>query len=466
MKKHYKPKKSPIIAVILASLLASINLNLSYGGINITSIENNGKTTLAPMLKQVMPSVVNIKIYNKQKFMQLMKEQQLNYHNRMPMMPSPENGMVGMGSGVIINATDGIIVTNNHVINNAEKIIVTLHDGRTVNAKLIGSDPDSDLAVLKINTDGLSASKFADSEKAEIGDFVVAIGSPFGLNQTVTSGIISSKGRVIGLEGYEDFIQTDASINPGNSGGALINLKGELIGINTAILAPDGGSIGIGFAIPSNMANTIVEQLIRFGKVRRGLLGVIAQPLTPELATAFGDPKQKGAIVSTIARDSIAYNSELKVGDIIYEVNNTKINNATDLRNTIGLTPINQNMKISVMRNGRSKTFNLKLLDPEEIQTRAQKIYPALAGSYLDPVRDINIPHIGNANGIKVLDVAIDSPAWQQGLREDDIILSVNNKQVKSLEELEKSISDKSKPLLLQVARKNTSFFISLKATA
>jgi serine protease DegQ len=461
-------KKSKLyITSILTIFTIFFNSISLYAGFNITQILKNEQASLAPMLKNVLPSVVNIKIYNKQRYLQLLKEQQANHGGRRMMPPMiPENGMIGMGSGVVINGKDGIIVTNNHVIDGAEKIIVTLHDGRNANAKLIGSDPDSDLAVLKVNTDGLTELKFADSEQAEIGDFVVAIGSPFGLNQTVTSGIISSKGRVIGLEGYEDFIQTDASINPGNSGGALINLKGELIGINTAILAPDGGSIGIGFAIPSNMAGSILEQLLRFGKVRRGLLGVVAQTLTPELAEAFGNPKQKGALVDTIARDSIAFNSELKIGDIIDEVNGKKINNATDLRNTIGLTPINQDIKVGVIRNGKRRTVGIKLLDPAEIKTRAQKIYPALAGAYLDPVDDVRIPHMGRLKGLKLLDVVIDSPAWQQGLRDDDIILSVNNKNVTNMDELEKAISDKTKPLLLQVVRKNNSYFKLLKASA
>ncbi len=440
-------------------------LALSILFINISALPLNieDKRSLSPMLKRTMPSVVNIKIFNKQKFTKLLQEQENNPNYKGPRVP--ENGMIGMGSGVIINSKEGIIVTNNHVIADAENIIVTLHDGRKANATLIGTDPDSDLAAIKIAAEGLSALHLADSEKTDIGDFVVAIGSPFGLNQTVTSGIISGKGRMIGLEGYEDFIQTDASINPGNSGGALINLKGELIGINTAILAPDGGSIGIGFAIPSNMANVIVEQLLQFGKVRRGLLGVIAQTLTPELATAFGNAKQKGALIDTIARDSIAYSSELKVGDIIDEINDRKINTAADLRNTIGLIPINQSIKVHIVRNGDPRTFSIKLLDPKEMKTRAQKIYPALAGVYIDSVSNVNIPHMGAINGLQLLDVVVDSPAWQQGLRPSDIIISANNKKTNELTDLEKAIYDKNKPLLLQIARNNASFFMAIKST-
>jgi S1-C subfamily serine protease len=264
-----KIKLNLIILVTLFVLKSSLVIAKS-NSISTLPISEETKISLAPMLKQVMPSVVNIKIFNRQRYIKLLKEQEsIQGLNKSPSSPSspynrlPENGMVGMGSGVIVSAKDGIIVTNNHVIDDAENIIVTLHDGRKATATLVGADPDSDLAVLKITAEGLTALSFANSEKADIGDFVVAIGSPFGLNQTVTSGIISGKGRMIGLEGYEDFIQTDASINPGNSGGALINLKGELIGINTAILAPDGGSIGIGFAIPSNMASVILEQLVQ-----------------------------------------------------------------------------------------------------------------------------------------------------------------------------------------------------------
>lgn len=460
-------KKKSLIKIGLC-LTLSLNIltnNFLHAGVDLNTVSNTNKVSLAPMLKQIVPSVVHIKIYNKQKYYQLLKEQ-ANAHGYRTAPVAPEPGMVGMGSGVIINAKDGIIVTNNHVINNAEKIVVTLHDGRNATAKLIGSDPDTDLAVLKVNTDGLIEIKFADSDQADIGDFVVAIGSPFGFNQTVTSGIVSGKGRMIGLESYEDFIQTDASINPGNSGGALVNLKGELVGINTAILAPDGGSIGIGFAIPSNMAANILEQLLRFGKVRRGLLGVMAQTLTPELASAFGDPKQKGAIVGRITRDSIAYNSDLKVGDIIEYINNKKINNKEDLRNTVGLTPINQDMKLGVIRDGKKITFTIKMLDPTETKTRAQKIYPALAGAYMDPVKEVKIPHLGSVNGLKLLDVIGDSPAWQQGLRSDDIILSVNNKEVKNFDDLAKAVKDKNKPLLLQIARQDSNYFLALKPSA
>ncbi len=462
-KKKLPKVKLFLIAANIALLLIN---NITYANINFTKIPDN-QTSLAPMLKQVIPAVVNIKIYNKQKYLQLLQEQAKNL-NLPPLykLPIPENGMIGMGSGVIINAKDGLIATNNHVIKDAEKIIVTLSDGRNTSAKLIGADPDTDLAVLKVTIDGLTELKFADSDKAEVGDFVLAIGSPFNLSQTVTSGIISGKGRSVYLETYEDFIQTDASINPGNSGGALINLKGELVGINTAILAPEGGSVGIGFAIPSNMSTTIIKQLLHYGKVRRGLLGVIAQPLTPELASAFGDPKLKGAIVGSIARDSVAYNSDLKVGDIIYEVDGNKINNATDLKNTIGLTPINQDMVVKYIRNSKHLSTKIKLLDPDEIQTRAQKIFPALAGAYMDPVKNITLQHVGEVNGLKLLDVAIDSPAWQQGLRNDDIILSANNNKVTSFEDLEKAITNKEKPLLLQIARKNTSYFLAIKNTA
>ncbi len=445
--------------------LSFLPFKLVAGGtLSTLPLSNDTRSTLSPMLKQAMPAVVNIKIYNKQTYNRLLREQEANNPNPNKMPRLPEHGMVGMGSGVIVNAKEGIILTNNHVIADAESIIVTLHDGRKANAKLIGTDPDSDLAAIKISAEGLTELKFADSEKTDIGDFVVAIGSPFGLNQTVTSGIVSGKGRMIGLEGYEDFIQTDASINPGNSGGALINLKGQLIGINTAILAPDGGSIGIGFAIPTNMASVILEQLLQFGKVRRGLLGVVAQTLTPELALAFGDPKIKGALIDTIARDSIAYDSDLKVGDIIDEINDRKINSAADLRNSIGLIPINQSIKIHIIRKNKSLNISLKLLDPKEMKTRAQKIYPALAGVYIDSINNVNIPHMGTISGLQLLDVVVDSPAWQQGLRPNDIIISANNRKTSDLKELEKSISDKSKPLLLQIARNNASFFMAVKA--
>ena len=459
-------KASRLIISIISCILLSANCH-SFASANLSSLPLNEETksSLSPMLKKAMPSVVNLQIYNKQRFAKLIKEQENNPNfNLKAPHPPIEPGLIGMGSGVIINDKDGLIVTNNHVVNDAENILVTLHDGRKVNAKLIGSDPDSDLALLKVSIDNITAIPFADSDKADIGDFVVAIGSPFNLNQTVTSGIISGKGRMVGLESYEDFIQTDASINPGNSGGALINLKGELVGINTAILAPEGGSIGIGFAIPSNMATVIIEQLLQFGKVRRGLLGVVAQTLTPELATAFGNPNQKGALIGTITRDSIAFNSDLKIGDIIDEVDGHKINSVAELRNTIGLISIGKEIKMHVIQDGRAKNINLKLVDPKELKTRAQKVYPALAGVYIDSVENINIPHLGSVSGLQLLDVVVDSPAWQQGLRPTDIILSANKKKTGNLKDLEKAISDKDKPLLLQIARNNTSFFMVIKS--
>jgi len=298
--------------------------------------------TLAPMLERSMPAVVNISTSTNilvsdnplmqdpvfRQFFNIPNQQQQQQKN-------------SLGSGVIIDSHQGLVLTNNHVIDKADKITVTLNDGRQLAAKLIGTDPEADVAVIQIDAENLTMLPIADSSRLKVGDFVVAIGNPFGLGQTVTSGIVSALGRSgLGIEGYEDFIQTDASINPGNSGGALVNLRGELVGMNTAILAPNGGNVGIGFAIPSNMIMTIKESLVKHGEVRRGLLGVTTQDLTPELVKAFNLENKQGAAISRIESNSPAAKAGLEPGDIIVAANGRPIKSSHDIRNIVGLMQI------------------------------------------------------------------------------------------------------------------------------
>lgn len=337
------------------------------------SIEGTPLPTLAPMLEQVTPAVVNIATEGRIRIREnpLLRDPFFRRFFNIPDMPL-ERKTESLGSGVIMDARRGLVVTNNHVIANAEQIAVKLRDGRRLQAELIGTDPETDIAVIKIDAKDLTSVKVADSERLRVGDFVVAIGNPFGLGQTVTSGIVSALGRSgLGIEGYEDFIQTDASINPGNSGGALVNLRGELIGINTAIFSQSGGNVGIGFAIPSNMVERVIEQLVRHGEVKRGAIGVQLQDLTPELAKAFDVAAQGGAVVVSVVPDSEADRAGLRAADVVVGVDGKRVRDASDVRNRIGLLRVGQTARFEVLRQGSLKTIIIKVgarLSATEIQ--------------------------------------------------------------------------------------------------
>ncbi len=419
--------------------------------------------TLAPMLEKVTPGVVNIATSGTVRLQQnpLFNDPFFRRFFDLPDVPR-ERQTQSLGSGVVVDAEHGYILTNNHVIANADEITVTLRNGETHKAKLIGTDPETDVAVIQIQARNLVAIPRADSDTVRVGDFVVAIGNPFGLGQTVTSGIVSATGRSgLGIEGYEDFIQTDASINPGNSGGALVNLKGQLIGINTAILSQSGGNIGIGFAIPINMAWGVMQQLVRFGKVQRGRLGASAQDLTPELAQAFNIAYRQGAIITTVEPGSAAQKAGLRPGDIVTRVNGKRIRNATDLRNAIGLLRVGEKVRLTVLRDGKTLQLTATVARPALSQLDGKDLHPYLAGAVLAEIPE-NSPLHGKIEGVLVTEVAPGSPAWRSGLRKGDIIVSANRKPVANLEQF-RQVVENSRSLLLNIQRGNGALFLFLR---
>ncbi|HEX6930277.1 MAG TPA: Do family serine endopeptidase, partial [Gammaproteobacteria bacterium] len=348
------------IPVMLALLLASFQ---AHGGIPV----DEGMPTLAPIIDRAEPAVVNISTRGHVEMQQhpFFNDPFFRRFFDIPNQPRARQ-TTSLGSGVIINAEEGLIVTNHHVIDNADEVTVTLYDNREFSAEILGTDPRTDLALLKIDADDLVELSLADSEEVQVGDFVIAIGNPFGLAHTVTSGIVSAKGRGnLNDENYENFIQTDASINPGNSGGALIDLQGRLVGINTAILSRSGGNIGIGFAIPSNMLKAVVDQLLEYGEVKRGVLGVHVQNVTGDLAKAFGLEEADGALVASVLPGSSAEEAGVQAGDVIVGVNGQPVEDMGDLRNAIGLLRVGQEIRLELVRDGERRIVTTKIGEPE-----------------------------------------------------------------------------------------------------
>lgn len=426
---------------------------------HVTSAATNATTpplSLAPILQNVMPTVVNVKVQGTVEPTTLADDDHVN-SDESPMARQFE----GLGSGVIVDAIHGYVITNAHVIRHAKTITVVLSDGRNFKAKLVGADAPSDVALLQIKATGLTELRWANSDLLKVGDFVAAIGNPFGLNQTVTSGIVSAIQRSgLGIEGYESFIQTDASINLGNSGGALINLKGELVGINTAILGPSGGSVGIGFAIPSNMARTVMIQLIKYGTVRRGLMGVSIQDFTPELSTAFHLPSStQGALIAMVTPGSPAEKSGFKAGDIVQRVNGEAVKNAAQVKNIVGLLRVGARISLQILRQGKIVTINLITQDPEQYQQSSEAKNPFLFGTILKDF-DQEVPIHGHVMGVMILRVAQNTPAAHAGLRPGDVIVSANQQPVKKLTELSAVSHKASTQLLLNVMRQNGALFI------
>jgi Do/DeqQ family serine protease len=349
-------------------------------------------------------------------------------------------------------------VTNHHVVNGADEIHVGLEDGRSYRAKLIGVDPEVDIAVLQLDDfDDLTDIPLANSDQLLVGDFVVAIGNPFGLGQTVTSGVVSALGRSgLGIEGYENFIQTDASINPGNSGGALINLRGELVGINTAIIAPAGGNVGIGFAIPVNMAKASIDQILEHGEVKRGQLGVIIQDLTRDLAEAFDiDKQQRGAVIAEVQVDSAADKAGLKAGDVVISVDGKPVESSAQLRNEIGQRRIGDKIKLTILRDGHSKIIQAKVGEGNRHLASTETIHPFLAGAQLKAVDD--------GAGVEIVSIAPGAVAARYGLLAGDVILSVNRYKVTSLEDLKQAAAQSERRLVLRVKRGNAALYLVLQ---
>lgn len=435
------------------------------------SADTTAMQSLAPVLKNAMPAIVNVAVQGvvrSQTNAQGDEDNNEEPHRKSPqLVPEKPRKFQSIGSGVVIDPQHGIILTNDHVIRNANLITVTLNDGRRLKAKLIGSDSETDLAVLKIQAKNLKSLVIGNSDKAEVGDFVVAIGNPFGLNsfgnsQSATFGIISAMKRSdLNIEGVENFIQTDAAINPGNSGGALVNAKGELIGINTAILSPyGGGSVGIGFAIPINMATDVVRQLIQFGSIHRGLMGIYVQPLTPELSQAMGyDENLQGALIAQVNENSPAEKAGLKAGDIITQINNTKITQAAQVKITISLLRVGSDAKINIMRDGKEVALSAVVTDVKQHEQKLQANNPFLYGLALKNFEEDSPLH-GNIKGIQVTGASENSAGWRAGVRPGDIIIGANKQATLDVKTLQTIAAQQKEKLLLQLLRGSGALYI------
>lgn len=454
--------KKPLLALTVLSLsLSSIIAPLPASAALPLSVNGEQVPSLAPMLEKVTPAVVSIAVQGTQVSRQRIPEQfRFFFGPDFPTEQLQERPFRGLGSGVVINADKGYVVTNYHVINGAEKIRVQLHDGREYDAELVGGDQMADIALLKLeDAKNLTQIKIADSDKLRVGDFSVAIGNPFGLGQTVTSGIVSALGRSgLNIENFENFIQTDAAINSGNSGGALVNLNGELIGINTAILGPNGGNVGIGFAIPANMMKNLTDQIIEFGEVKRGMLGVQGGEITSELAEALGYDSSKGAFVSQVLPDSAADKAGLKAGDIITSVNGKSIDTFAELRAKVATLGAGKTIELGIVRDGKSRDFDVTLGEQSNAKTKADKLHEGLSGAELSNTTDQD-----PIEGVKVTSVAKDSPAANYQIEKDDIIIGVNRKRVKNLGELRKVLEKTPNVLALNIQRGERTIYLVVR---
>ena len=449
---------------LLSALALSVGLSLSASFPASAALPSQvpgqeAIPSLAPMLEKVLPAVVSVQVEGTARQSQRIPEELKKYFGE----DAPDQQaqpFEGLGSGVIIDAAKGYILTNNHVISQADKISVQLNDGREFDAKLIGGDDQSDIALLQVqNPSNLTQIAIADSDKLRVGDFAVAVGNPFGLGQTATSGIVSALGRSgLNLEGLENFIQTDASINRGNSGGALLNLNGELIGINTAILAPGGGSIGIGFAIPSNMAKTLSQQLIQFGEVKRGLLGIKGMEMSADIAKAFKLNVQRGAFVSEVLPNSGSAKAGVKSGDVIVSLNDKPLSSFAELRSRIATTEPGAKVKLGLIREGKPLTVEVTLDKSTSSSASAEQISPALQGATLSDGQLKN-----GTKGISVTTDEKSSPAAQAGLHQDDVIVGVNRTRVQSIAEMRKVLESKPAVIALQIIRGNDTLYILLR---
>lgn len=447
--------RQALYAAFAAAFIAASSASALAG---IPFFSQDEMPSLAPMLDETTPAIVSIAVKGTQTSRQQVPEM-FKYFFGAPNEQAQERPFRGLGSGVIIDADKGYVVTNNHVVDNADEILVKLNDGRELLAKKLGADEQSDIALLQVDAERLQDVELANSDKLRVGDFVVAIGNPFGLSQTVTSGIVSALGRSgLNIGGYEDFIQTDAAINRGNSGGALVNLRGELVGINTAIFGPNGGNVGIGFAIPSNMMKNLVDQIIEFGEVRRGLLGIIGGDVDEGLAEAFNSEVNIGAFVNEVAPDTAAEKAGLKAGDIITKINGNTLTGFNELRAKIASLGAGAEVELTIIRSGDEQKVKVTLDAAGPSQAEAKDIHPALEGAELSNAKDKS----GN-DAVEVVSVVERSPAASIGLRNGDIIVGVNRKRVNNISELSERIADKKEVIALNVKRGNSNLFIVIR---
>ncbi|HAZ53778.1 MAG TPA: serine endoprotease DegP [Franconibacter helveticus] len=473
----------------LAMSALALSLGLALGPVSAFAAETASSSatsqqmpSLAPMLEKVMPSVVSINVEGSttvntprlpRNFQQFFGDNSPFCQEGSPFQSSPfcqggvEDGdggqqqkFMALGSGVIIDAAKGYVVTNNHVVDNATSIKVQLSDGRKLDAKMVGKDPRSDIALIQIqDPKNLTAIKIADSDQLRVGDYTVAIGNPFGLGETVTSGIVSALGRSgLNAENYENFIQTDAAINRGNSGGALVNLNGELIGINTAILAPDGGNIGSGFAIPINLAETRANQLIQFGEIRRGLLGIKGTEMSADIAKAFNLNVQRGAFVSEVLPGSGSAKAGIKSGDVIISLNGKPLSSFAELRSRIATTEPGTKVKLGLLRDGKPQEVEVTLDKSTTSSASAEMIAPALQGATLSDgqLKD-------GTKGVAIDEVEKGSAAAQIGLHKDDVIIGVNRDHVQSIAEMRKVLESKPAVIALHIVRGSESIYLLLR---
>lgn len=437
--------------LILISTLGLLSItNTSYANTLLLNIEKE-KPSISPMLKQVLPSVVSVSVEGTKKYKQEIPEfikPFLKDNAPLPEEQVIEKPFTGIGSGVVIDGDKGYIVTNSHVIDKATKIFITLDNGEKYEAKKIGTDSRSDIAVLQISVDNLKAINIGNSDDLEVGEFVVAIGNPLGFSQSVTTGIISALSRSglgLGIDGFEDFIQTDAAINRGNSGGALINWKGELIGINTAIAGTNGGSIGIGFAIPSNMVNNLVEQIIEHGEVERGLLGILGGNITPELVEALNLDTNRGAFITQVVDKSAADKAEIIAGDIITHINGKKIRSFDELRARIGSLRAGSLVDVKLLRNSEEVEVEVILGKAHSKEKEEKIITPAFKGLELGF-------HEGN---IVVKNINKKSYPYSVGLRKNDLIKKINNNEVNNFDDLKELVEDSNNLIVIEALRKD-----------
>ncbi|MEQ8858691.1 MAG: Do family serine endopeptidase [Pseudomonadales bacterium] len=452
----------PLVLLLLSLIAALAAPAVSGAALPARLADGQALPSLAPMLERTTPAVVNIATYTTVQVRNPLLEDP--FFRRFFDVPDRRRyrRTQSAGSGVVVDAAGGYIVTNNHVVARADEITVTLADGRSLAAELVGTDPQVDLAVLKVAPENLQEIEFADSAALRVGDFVVAIGNPFGLNQTVTSGIVSALGRSgLGIEGYEDFIQTDASINPGNSGGALVDLSGRLVGINTAILAPSGGNVGIGFAIPANMVGAIMAQLIDHGEVRRGYLGLAVQALNVELAQAFGLERHDGVVVVEVEAGSAAAEAGIVAGDIIVGVGDRRIRRITDFYGQAAVIFVGDEVGIEILRDGRTRALKLAVGDDHLEQVGGERIDRRLEGTELQNFR--NQDDSGLGAGVLVTKVAEDSRAWLHGLRPGDVIVAANRRAIRDLADLREGAGLSGAQLLLRVYRSGQFGYVAIR---